>query len=124
MNCLKARKSLIKLSKTHLAELIKQTASIDFSIDQITNLMFKSIVKNDAHFHLSYKGFQLMKYVKFKSYKIKLKDKLTWKGILNLSRECPCPWYISKKKDYVYLYAEKPAVILQMLDGDLSNFRL
>lgn len=114
----------MKLSKTHLVELIKQTTSIDLDSKKLKNLMFKSPTQEDSNFQLSYKGFQLMKYVKFKSYKIRLKEKLTWRGMLNLSRECGCPYYIANKKDYVYLYAEKPAVILQMLDGDLSNFRM
>ena len=47
---------------------------------------------------------------------------MTVKGMLNLDRACSCPYYINQKKTYVLFFSEKPAVMLQLLDGDLENF--
>ena len=124
MNFQKARRFPMKLTKTDLSKLIKSQASLDVEDTNLRKMMFRNYIKDDSHFHLTYKGFQLMKYTKFKHYKIKLRDKINMRGLLNLDRECPCPYYLSKNKDYVYLFAQKPAVELQMMDGDLENFHI
>ena len=114
----------MKLTKSKLAELLKTQCDLDFTIDKIKKLVFRSFVREDARFQLTYKGFQLLKYAKFTSYKIRINKPLTMKSMLNLDRQCPCPYYLPKKKSYVYLFAQKPAVVLQMLDGDIENFQL
>lgn len=114
----------MKLTKTKLAELIKVNCDLVFPVDKIRKLIFKSFVKDDAHFQITYKGFQLLKYAKFRTYKIRLKKTITMKSMLNLDRMCPSPYYLPKNKQYIYLFAEKPAVVLQMLDGDIENFQM
>ena len=44
------------------------------------------------------------------------------KSLLNLDRNSPCPYYINKKKTYVLFFAEQPAILLQLLDGNLKQF--
>ena len=114
----------MKLTKTQLAELIKQQCDLDLPIGKIVKMMFKSFVSNESHFNLTYKGYHLLKYAKFQSYKIRMNKPLTIKGFLNLNRSCPAPYYIPQKRKYLILFAEKPAVMLQLLDGDLQNFEL
>jgi len=114
----------MKLTKSKLAELIKTQCDLEITVDKIIKMMFRSFVREDARFQLTYKGYQLLKYAKFTSYKIRMNKPLTMKSMLNLDRQCPCPYYLPKKKSYVYLYAQKPAVVLQMLDGDIENFQL
>lgn len=84
--------------------------------------MFRNIKSDATNFQLTYKGFHLLKHCDFKHYKIKLKNTMTVKGMLNLDRACSCPYYINQKKTYVLFFSEKPAVMLQLLDGDLENF--
>ena len=86
--------------------------------------MFRNFVKDDARFQLTYKGFQFLKHAGRKAYKIKIKSKLSIKAIINIDRACPCPYYISPKTMYVVMFAQKPAVILQMLDGDAEQFNM
>ena len=114
----------MKLTKSKLAELIKTQCDLDMTVDKIVKMMFKSFASDDSHFNLTYKGYHLLKYAKFQSYKIRMNKQLTMKSMLNLDRQCPCPYYLPKKKSYVYLFAQKPAVVLQMLDGDIENFQL
>jgi hypothetical protein len=87
----------MKLTKSTLAQLIKQQCDLDLPIDRIVN-------------------------AKFQSYKIKLNKPITMRAMLNLDRSCPAPYYLPQKRQYVTLYAEKPAVVLQLLDGDLDSF--
>lgn len=124
MNSAKARRLKMKLTKSTLCKLIKQNCDIDITEDKLVRMVFRSFVKDSSHFGLTYKGFHLLKYAKFKNYKIKMRSRINMKGLLNLDRECPCPYYVSNKKDYVFLFAEKPAVVLQMLDGDIENFTM
>jgi len=114
----------MKLTKSKLAELIKAQCDLKVTSEAIKKMMFKSFVKDDAHFQITYKGFQLLKYAKFKTYKIRLNKVITMKAMLNLDRMCPSPYYLPKNKKYIYLFAEKPAVVLQMLDGDIDNFQM
>jgi hypothetical protein len=114
----------MKLTKSKLAELIKAQCDVQVTSEAIKKMMFKSFVKDDAHFQITYKGFQLLKYAKFKTYKIRLNKVITMKAMLNLDRMCPSPYYLPKNKKYIYLFAEKPAVVLQMLDGDIDNFQM
>lgn len=114
----------MKLTKSKLAELIKAQCDVQVTSETIKKMMFKSFVKDDAHFQITYKGFQLLKYAKFKTYKIRLNKVITMKAMLNLDRMCPSPYYLPKNKKYIYLFAEKPAVVLQMLDGDIDNFQM
>ena len=114
----------MKLTKSKLAELIKAQCDLQVTSEAIKKMMFKSFVKDDAHFQITYKGFQLLKYAKFKTYKIRLNKVITMKAMLNLDRMCPSPYYLPKIKKYIYLFAEKPAVVLQMLDGDIDNFQM
>lgn len=114
----------MKLTKPKLAELIKQQCDLDLPIDKIVKMMFKSFVSQESHFNLTYKGYHLLKYAKFQSYKIRMNKPLTIKAFLNLNRYCPAPYYIPQKRKYLVLFAEKPAIMLQLLDGDLQNFQL
>jgi hypothetical protein len=114
----------MKLTKSKLAELIIRQCDISMTAESVKKMMFKSFVKDDAHFQVTYKGFQLLKYAKFKTYKIRLNKIITMKAMLNLDRMCPSPYYLPKNKKYIYLFAEKPAVVLQMLDGDIDNFQM
>lgn len=114
----------MKLTKSKLSELIKSQTDISVSQDAIKKLMFKSFIKDDAHFQVTYKGFQLLKFAKFRSYKIRLKKIITMKGMLQLDKECRSPYYLPKNKKYIFLFAEKPAIVLQMLDGDIENFSM
>jgi|TARA_S200002703_G_scaffold20977_1_gene17510 hypothetical protein len=114
----------MKLTKTKLAELIKQQCDLEFAVDKIVKMMFKSFVSDDTHFNLTYKGYHLLKFAKFQSYKIRMNKPITIKSFLNLNRNCPAPYYIPQKRKYLVLFAEKPAVMLQLLDGDLENFQL
>ena len=114
----------MKLTKSRLAELIKQQCDLEQPVDKIVKMMFKSFVSDDTHFNLTYKGYHLLKFAKFQSYKIRMNKPLTIKAFLNLNRNCPAPYYIPQKRKYLVLYAEKPAVMLQLLDGDLENFQL
>ena len=114
----------MKFTKSKLAELIKAQCDVQVTSEAIKKMMFKSFVKDDAHFQITYKGFQLLKYAKFKTYKIRLNKVITMKAMLNLDRMCPSPYYLPKNKKYIYLFAEKPAVVLQMLDGDIDNFQM
>jgi len=123
-NLQRARRSKMKLTKSTLAELIKTQCDLDISIDKIIKMMFKSFVSDRSHFNLTYRGYHLMKFAKFKSYKIRLNKTITMKAMLNLDRNCPAPYYLPSKKKNVVLFAEKPAVVLQLLDGDLDNFSM
>lgn len=114
----------MKLTKTKLSELLKTQCDLNLPKEKITKMIFRSFIKDEGRFQLTYKGFQLLKYAKFQSYKIRMNKPITMKAMLNLDRQCPCPYYLPKKKNYVYLFAQKPAVVLQMLDGDLENFHL
>lgn len=114
----------MKLTKTKLAELIIKQCDLKITCDKVMKMMFRNIKANDTHFHLTYKGFHLLKYAQFKWYKIRISSKLTMKALLNLDRYCPTPYYINGKRSYVFMFSEKPAIILQMLDGDLQNFQL
>jgi len=114
----------MKLTKSKLAELIKKQCDLDIPVDKIVKMMFKSFVSDDSHFNLTYKGYHLLKYAKFQSYKIRINKPLTMKTFLNLNRNCPAPYYIPHKRKYLTLFAEKPAIMLQLLDGDLENFQL
>ena len=121
---MKAKRLSMKLTKSKLAELIKTQCDLQFPIEKIRKIMFKSFIKEDAYFQITYKGFQLLKFAKFKCYKIRLNKPITMKSILNLNRECASPYYLPKQKNYIFLFAEKPAVVLQMLDGDIENFQM
>jgi|TARA_Y100000114_G_C11580502_1_gene240798 hypothetical protein len=114
----------MKLTKTRLAELIKQQCDLQSSTEKTIKIMFRNFKHEDTHFQLNYKGYHLMKYAKFKWYKIKITSKLTMKALLNLDRHCPAPYYINGKRTYVFMFSEQPAVMLQLLDGDLKNFQL
>lgn len=114
----------MKLTKSKLAELIKQQCDLNLPVDKIIKMMFKSFVSDDSHFNLTYKGYHLLKYAKFQCYKIRLNAPVTMKSFLNLNRSCPSPYYLPQKKKYVFLFAEKPAIMLQLLDGDLTNFSI
>ena len=113
----------MKLTKTKLAELCKLQCDLHMTPEKVKKTMFRSFGDN-SRFQLTYKGFQILKYAKFQTYKIKIKKQLTMKSILNLDRQCPCPYYLPKDKKYVYIFAQKPAVVLQMLDVDIENFQL
>ena len=114
----------MKLTKTKLADFIVKHCDLKISSEKTMKMMFRNIKQEDTHFHLTYKGFHLLKYAQFKVYKIKISAKLTMKSLLNLDRYCPAPYYINGKRTYVFMFSEKPAIILQMLDGDLQNFQL
>jgi len=114
----------MKLTKTKLAELIIKQCDLKIAETNVMKMMFRNIKQDDANFHLTYKGFHLLKYAQFKWYKIKISSKLTMKALLNLDRNCPAPYYINGKRTYVFMFSEKPAIILQMLDGDLKNFQI
>ena len=113
----------MKLTKTKLAELCKLQCDLHMTPEKVKKTMFRSFGDN-SRFQLTYKGFKILKYAKFQTYKIKIKKQLTMKSMLNLDRQCPCPYYLPKDKKYVYIFAQKPAVVLQMLDGDIENFQL
>ena len=112
----------MKLTKINLAKLVIANSNLDISESNLVKLMFRNFVKDDARFQLTYKGFQFLKHAGIKAYKIKIKSKLSIKAIINIDRACPCPYYISPKTMYVVMFAQKPAVILQMLDGDAEQF--
>lgn len=114
----------MKLTKINLSELLIKQCDLPMNKDSVMKMIFRNIKSDCSHFGLTYKGFQIMKYAQFKLYKIKIKDKLTMKALLNLDRNCPAPYYINGKKTYVFMFSEKPAVVLQLLDGDLQNFQL
>tara|TARA_R110000744_G_scaffold32445_5_gene75913 strand:+ start:4907 stop:5251 length:345 start_codon:yes stop_codon:yes gene_type:complete len=114
----------MKLTKSKLTELLKTQCDLNMTCAKITIMTFLNPKDDDCHFQLNYKGFHLMKYAKFKYYKIRLKNRLSMKNWLTLDRNCPSPYYINGKKNYVYMFAEKPAVLLQLLDGDLDSFQL
>ena len=114
----------MKLTKINLAKLIIANSNLDISESNLVKLMFRNFVKDDARFQLTYKGFQFLKHAGIKAYKIKIKSKLSIKAIINIDRACPCPYYISPKTMYVVMFAQKPAVILQMLDGDAEQFNM
>ena len=120
----KAKRLMMKLTKSKLAQLIQTQCDINLPVDKVKQMMFKSFIKEDAYFQVTYKGYQLLKYAKFNSYKIRLTKPITMKSILNLNRSCASPYYLPKNKQYIYLFAEKPAVVLQMLDGDIANFQM
>ena len=115
---------MMKLTKTKLAELIQTQCDINLPVDKVKQMMFKSFIKEEAYFQVTYKGFQFLKHAGIKAYKIKIKSKLSIKAIINIDRACPCPYYISPKTMYVVMFAQKPAVILQMLDGDAEQFNM
>ena len=114
----------MKLTKINLAKLVIANSNLDISESNLVKLMFRNFVKDDARFQLTYKGFQFLKHAGIKAYKIKIKSKLSIKAIINIDRACPCPYYISPKTMYVVIFAQKPAVILQMLDGDAEQFNM
>ena len=114
----------MKLTKINLAKLVIANSNLDISESNLVKLMFRNFVKDDARFQLTYKGFQFLKHADIKAYKIKIKSKLSIKAIINIDRACPCPYYISPKTMYVVMFAQKPAVILQMLDGDAEQFNM
>ena len=114
----------MKLTKINLAKLVIANSNLDISESNLVKLMFGNFVKDDARFQLTYKGFQFLKHAGIKAYKIKIKSKLSIKAIINIDRACPCPYYISPKTMYVVMFAQKPAVILQMLDGDAEQFNM
>ena len=114
----------MKLTKINLAKLVIASSNLDISESNLVKLMFRNFVKDDARFQLTYKGFQFLKHAGIKAYKIKIKSKLSIKAIINIDRACPCPYYISPKTMYVVMFAQKPAVILQMLDGDAEQFNM
>ena len=114
----------MKLTKINLAKLVIANSNLDISESNLVKLMFRNFVKDDARFQLTYKGFQFLKHAGIKAYKIKIKSKLSIKAIINIDRSCPCPYYISPKTMYVVMFAQKPAVILQMLDGDAEQFNM
>ena len=115
---------LMKLTKSKLAELIQSQCDLKFPVESIKKMMFKSFTKEDAYFQVTYKGYQLLKFAKFTSYKIRLNKPITIKAIINLNRACTSPYYLPKDKKYIFLFAEKPAVVLQMLDGDIEQFQM
>ena len=86
----------MKLTKSKLAELIKNQCDLQFPIDKIKKLMFKSFVKEDAYFQITYKGFQLLKFAKFKYYKIRLNKPITMKSILMSKQRSINPDHIVK----------------------------
>ena len=114
----------MKLTKINLSKLVISNSNLDISESNLVKLMFRNFVKDDARFQLTYKGFQFLKHAGIKAYKIKIKSKLSIKAIINIDRACPCPYYISPKTMYVVMFAQKPAVILQMLDGDAEQFNM
>ena len=114
----------MKLTKINLAKLVIANSNLDISESNLVKLMFRNFVKDNARFQLTYKGFQFLKHAGIKAYKIKIKSKLSIKAIINIDRACPCPYYISPKTMYVVMFAQKPAVILQMLDGDAEQFNM
>ena len=114
----------MKLTKINLAKLVIANSNLDITESNLVKLMFRNFVKDDARFQLTYKGFQFLKHAGIKAYKIKIKSKLSIKAIINIDRACPCPYYISPKTMYVVMFAQKPAVILQMLDGDAEQFNM
>ena len=114
----------MKLTKINLAKLVIANSNLDISESNLVKLMFRNFVKDDARFQLTYKGFQFLKHAGIKAYKIKIKSKLSIKAIINIDRACPCPYYISPKTMYVVMFAQKPAVILQLLDGDAEQFNM
>jgi hypothetical protein len=114
----------MKLTKTKLATLINKQCDLKLSSEQTMKMMFRNMKENESHFHLTYKGFHLMKYAQFKWYKIKITSKLTMRALLNLDRYCPSPYYINGKRTYVFMFSEQPAIVLQLLDGDLKHFAM
>tara|TARA_B100001057_G_scaffold237553_1_gene237901 strand:- start:1598 stop:1942 length:345 start_codon:yes stop_codon:yes gene_type:complete len=112
----------MKLTKLALANIVKGRVGAQDSIRSLPAVMFRNIKSDTTNFQLTYKGFHLLKSCDFKHYKIKIKNQLTVKAMLNLDRNCSCPYYINNKKTYVLFFSEKPAVMLQLLDGDLENF--
>ena len=114
----------MKLTKINLAKLVIANSNLDISESNLVKLMFRNFVKDDARFQLTYKGFKFLKHAGIKAYKIKIKSKLSIKALINIDRACPCPYYISPKTMYVVMFAQKPAVILQMLDGDAEQFNM
>lgn len=114
----------MKLTKLALANIVKGRCGVPDSLRSLPAIMFRNIKSDSTNFQLTYKGFHLLKNCDFKHYKIKLKNTMTVKGMLNLDRACACPYYINTKKTYVLFFSEKPAVMLQLLDGDLEHFVL
>ena len=45
-------------------------------------------------------------------------------AIINIDRACTCPYYVSPRTMYAILFAEKPAMVLHLLDGDVENFSM
>ncbi len=115
---------MMKLTKSNLAKLVKTKCHLDLDDNQTVRLMFRSFTRDNARFQLTAKGSKLLKQAGIKSYKIKLQKKLTMRAIINLDRSCTCPYYISPRTMYAILFAEKPAMILHLLDGDVENFNL
>ena len=112
----------MKLTKIRLAQIAKETLQLKDKVVKIPSQMFLNIKKDDKHFQLTYNGFRIMKSCGFQHYKIKLADKPSIKALLNLDRNSPCPYYINKNKTYVLFFAEQPAILLQLLDGNLKQF--
>jgi len=112
----------MKLTKIRLAQVIKETLELKEAIQKILSLIFLNIKKDDKHFQLTYNGFKMMQSCKFKHYKIKLSDPPTVNALLNLDRNSPCPYYINQKKTYVLFFSQQPAILLQLLDGNLKQF--
>tara|TARA_A100001011_G_C14252401_1_gene818504 strand:- start:1135 stop:1491 length:357 start_codon:yes stop_codon:yes gene_type:complete len=112
----------MKLTKIKLAQITKETLELKEKDLKVLPLMFLNIKKNDKHFQLTYNGFKMLKSCGFQHYKIKLAEQPTMKSLLNLDRNSPCPYYINKKKTYVLFFAEQPAILLQLLDGNLKQF--
>ena len=114
----------MKLTKLALANIVKGRCDVSEDIRSLPAMMFRNIKSDTSNFQLTYQGFHLLKNSDFKHYKIKIKNKLTVRSMLNLDRHCSCPYYINNKKTYVLFFSEKPAVMLQLLDGDLENFAI
>ena len=112
----------MKLTKLRLAKIAKETLELKDKAEKIPSQMFLNIKNNDKHFQLTYNGFRILKSCNFKHYKIKLAETPSIKALLNLDRNSPCPYYINKNKTYVLFFAEQPAVLLQLLDGNLKQF--
>ena len=115
---------MMKLTKSNLAQLVKAKCNLDLDDDKIIRLLFRSFTRDDARFQLTAKGSKLLKLAGIKSYKIKLQKKLTMKAIINIDRACTCPYYVSPRTMYAILFAEKPAMVLHLLDGDVENFSM
>ena len=71
----------MKLTKPRLAELINKQCDLQTSTDKTIKIMFRNFKHEDTHFQLNYKGYHLMKYARFKWYKIKITSKLTMKAL-------------------------------------------